>query len=342
MNYIGSKKKLLPFIELAVKYCDLKKENPVFCDLFAGTGIVGRYFKEKGYKIIANDLEFYSYSLINHYIKNHKFIDIEKFLNELNTLKGINTGFIYNNYAPSGKFSLLENNTRRKYFTDENAKIIDEARLTIDFWKKSKAISEEEYNYLLAIIIEAADRVANTASVYGAYLKNFKKTALNKIYFEPLEYSFTNYSHTTFNEDANELIKYIKGDILYLDPPYNNRQYGSNYHILNTIAKNDNPDIKGVTGMRNYETSNWCKKSIIEKEFEDLIKNAKFDYILFSYNSESIMSEDIIKSIMSKYGEYTNIQQDYQRFKSDKEYNNRKYSNDRVIEYIHILKKVKK
>lgn len=349
MNYIGSKKSLLGFLEEAIALCDLQKEDCkelILCDIFAGTGRVGRHFKEKGFSIIANDLEGYSSALISHYIGNHKELKIKKYVQELNNLKGIDSGFIFNHYCPSGKYSEVEKKTKegtqkmsRMYFSDENGKILDEARLLINQWLENKEISKNQYNYLLAIIIEAADKVANTASVYGAFLKKLKKTALEKIDFRELDYTLTEQSHKIYNEDANELIKKIKGNVLYLDPPYNNRQYGANYHVLNTIAKYDNPELRGVTGMRDYTPSLWCRKNQVEEELENMVKNANFEYILFSYSSESLMSQEKIEEIMSKYGQYSYIEKQYSRFKADQKSESRNYIADSVIEYVHILKK---
>ena len=347
LNYIGSKKSLLSFIEEAISKCELKdrKETIVLCDIFSGTGAVGRHFKDR-FSIIANDLESYSSALANHYILNHKEIKIKKYVQALNKLDGIKDGFIFNNYCPSGKLSLVDKKTKegtvqlnRMYFSDENGQIIDEARILVDSWLESKEINKKQYAYLIAIILEASDKVANTASVYGAFLKQIKKTAQQRIDFRELDYIVTPYSHKVYNEDANELIKKIKGTVLYLDPPYNQRQYGSNYHILNTISKYDNPTLKGVTGMRDYTPSKWCRAKNVEEEFEAMISNANFEYILFSYSSESIMSQERIESIMSEYGEYSFIQKDYGRFKADKESETRNYTADRVIEYVHILKK---
>ena len=346
MNYIGSKFSLLDFLEEAVSKCNIKKEDPVFCDIFSGTGVVANKFKENGFKVIANDIEDFSYALINHYIKNNKEIQIKEYIQELNKLSGVKTGFIYNNYCPSGAKSQVVKNVKdgtehlnRKYFTDQNGMIIDEARDLIDYWFKSNEITKEQYNYLLAVILEAADKVANTTSVYGAFLKDIKASAKRKIKFKELDYIVTDSDHEVYKEDVNELITKIEGDVLYLDPPYNNRQYGANYHVLNTIAKKDNPEIKGVTGMRDYVSSNWCKKGKVAEEFEELVKNAKFEYILLSYNNEGLMSLEQIKKIMEKYGEYSVIQRGYQRYKSDMESDDRKYKAKAVVEYIHILKK---
>jgi len=128
--------------------------------------------------------------------------------------------------------------------------------------------------------------------------------------------------------DSNDLIKNIEGDILYLDPPYNERQYSANYHLLNTIALYDNFIPKGKTGLRVYNRSNYCKKSVVAKELEELVKNAKFKYIFISYNNEELMSEDEVKSIIEKYGKYKLEIKEYQRFKADK-----------TFEYLHILEK---
>lgn len=342
MNYIGSKRALLDFINEAVKKCDIDKDNVVFCDLFSGTGHVAKHYKKNGYKVIANDLEDFSYSLINHYIGNHKEMKVSEYLKELNELSGIKTGFVFNNYCPNGKNSSFQKKNgsiiKRRYFNNDNGKKIDEARNLIDYWLTSNRIDKDMHRYLLAVILEAADKIANTTSVYGAFLKEYKKGADKPIKFSLIENIVTEHKHSVYNKDANELIKEIKGDILYLDPPYNNRQYGSNYHVLNTISKNDKPEVHGVTGMRDYNISLWCKKKEVENVFEDLIKNSDFKYVLLSYNNEGLMSHEKIKEIMEKYGEYSVIEKDYARFKADKEHEKRKYKAKSVVEYIHILK----
>lgn len=128
----------------------------------------------------------------------------------------------------------------------------------------------------------------------------------------------------------------ISGDILYLDPPYNARQYGANYHLLNTIAKYDTFTPKGKTGLRNYNKSSYCSKNSVKESFENLIKNSQFKYIFLSYNNEGLMNSSEIKSIMSKYGTYDLFSIDYQRFKADKE-NNRNHKASSTIEYLHFL-----
>jgi adenine-specific DNA-methyltransferase len=321
LNYIGSKLSLLDFIYSTIKDTAPHLEEAVFFDLFAGTGIVGRFFKNKVKSVIANDLEYYSYVLNRYYIQNSKKIDFD--FSTLNNLKGIK-GFIYNNYCPTI--------SDRKYFTDENGKIIDAIRIEIEKYREDDNL----YFFLLCSLLENADKVANTASVYGAYLKKFKTTASRKLEIKASPIIETDNKNLVFNEDANTIIKKIEGDILYLDPPYNERQYGANYHLLNTIAKYEVFEPKGKTGLPEYNKSSYCKKNEVINIFEDLIQNARFRYIFLSYNNEGIMPMKEIKKIMSKYGKYEIAEMDYKRYKAD---NGRMYSANATKEYIHILQK---
>lgn len=330
MNYIGSKYKLSKFIKFAIEKTVGEMKDRIFCDLFAGTGAVARSFKTESQKIIANDIEFYSYVLNQNYIGNHKEIEWINFIDELNSLDGVE-GFIYNNYC-------LGSGSERQYFSDENGKKIDAIRQKIEEWKTAEQINDNQYYFLLTSLLENADAVANTASVYGAYLKHLKKSAQKTLKLEPAFFELNDADHEVHNKDANVLINEIEGDVLYLDPPYNARQYGSNYHLLNTIAKYDEFIPNGKTGLRNYERSRYCQKREVAAVFEDLIKNADFKYIFLSYNNEGLMSKEIIKKIMEKYGKYDLATTEYQRFKADKT-ENRNHKATETIEFLHILEK---
>ncbi|MBE0492477.1 MAG: DNA adenine methylase [Sulfurospirillum sp.] len=333
MNYIGSKLKLASFLKegiIDVVGDDLSQK--VFCDIFAGTGIVGRIFKKDVKKVISNDLEDYSYVLNKNYIQNHKEIkNKEDFIEELNSLALIDSGFIYNHYC-------MGSGSGRQYFSDINGKKIDMMRTKLKEWGECKKIDDSMYYFLLASLLESADKVANTASVYGAFLKHLKKSAQKELVLEPAYFELNDNSHEVYKSDSNELIKKIEGDILYLDPPYNQRQYSANYHILNTIAIYDEFVPKGKTGLREYNRSSYCKKNEVAHSFEELIKNANFKYIFLSYNNEGLMSEDDVKNIMSKYGKYDLKTKEYQRFKADKTAN-RNHKADSTCEYLHILQK---
>ncbi|SMN12570.1 Modification methylase NlaIII [uncultured Candidatus Thioglobus sp.] len=331
MNYIGSKNKLSIFLKKSIhSVTGQDLSDKIFCDIFAGTGAVARSFKTQVKGVISNDLEFYAYVLNKNYIENHATIkDAEQYIDKLNQLS-LKTGFIYKNYCLGG-------GTGRQYFSDENGLKIDTIRQQIKQWQKSKKIDNNLYYFLLASLLESADKVANTASVYGAYLKHLKKSAQKSLILKPAIFELNDNDHQVFNEDSNELIKKIEGDILYLDPPYNHRQYGANYHILNTIAKYDKFVPKGKTGLRVYNRSNYCKKSTVAENFEELIKNAQFKHIFLSYNNEGLMSSEEIQRIMQKYGKYDLTTTEYQRFKAD---NNRFNKASKTTEYLHILEKL--
>lgn len=332
MNYIGSKYSLLDFLhETIKKVTNYEDGTPYsFADLFAGTGVVGAYYRGLGCKVLSNDLQYYSFVVNKHLIENTDSIRTD-LLDHLNSLPGID-GFIYNNYcAGSG--------SGRNYFTDSNGIKCDAIRTELEKLLKANEIDKDSYFYYLASLINSIDKYANTASVYGAFLKNIKKSAAKDFILEPLPI-VNGPKGKAYNKDINELVNEIEGDVLYLDPPYNERQYCANYHVLETIAKYDNPTVKGVTGLRNYsdQKSAFCSAKTVCDVFEDLIKKAKFKYIFLSYNNEGLMSLDQIKDIMSKYGEYSFYTKTYRRFKADKD-ENRNISANETIEYLHCLVK---
>jgi adenine-specific DNA-methyltransferase len=352
MNYIGSKYSLLDFLETSIRQV-VDAQCKVFCDLFAGTGAVGVHFKKLGYQIIANDLQYYSYVLNRHYIGNHRPLPFDGLHNiippkngalfesrlnavcdYLSNLKGIE-GFLYNHYAPSGS---LHNGTRRQFFSDENAMKCDAIRTQIEAWKQDEKITDDEYFFLLTTLLESIDARANTASIYGAFLKEIKRSALVPLRLKPAVLVENDLEHQVFNTDVNELITLIRGDILYLDPPYNHRQYSANYHILETVAKYDNPSIHGKTGLRDEELrSAYCLRSSVKQAFADLIFNANARYIFVSYNNEGIMSLDDIKEILEQRGDYHCFTKRYRRFQADVE-TNRNIKGNETVEYLHYVK----
>ena len=318
MRYIGCKKLLLENLEAVIN--ENVDEAEVFCDIFSGTACVSQYFKKK-YKIISNDLMYFSYSIQKATVENNKTPEFRKlklnpieFFNSLTPeqLEALETDrrFCQNNYSPNGN---------RMYLNSGNALRIDFIRNKTGEWKEKKLISESEYYYLLAVLIEAVPFVSNISGTYGAYNKFWDKRSLKTLTLKPLTVFDNGKQNLSFNENGNRLIERISGDILYIDPPYNTRQYSSNYHVLEQIARYDFPKLSGVTGQREEggEKSLYCKRATALNQLEDLIKKAKFTHILLSYNNEGLMSISDIESVLKKYAiKFKKYEIPYRRFKS--------------------------
>lgn len=300
MRYIGNKAKLLDKLEKLINQKKIGKKGAVFCDLFSGTCAVGDYFKDR-FEILANDTLYFSYVISNGKLKYNKDFFRELGFDPFDYFNNIDTsnyvsGFCYNNFAPTI--------SGRQYFSDENAKMIDFIRNTIDVWFDEKKINEYEKYYLIGSLLESVSKVSNVAGVYSAFLKIWDPRSVKRMEFIPLE-SLPNakYQNEVYIEDVNDLITKISGDILYLDPPYTPTQYISQYHVLETIAKNDNPKTHGVGAHRDNgnQISKWCKKGYVHEEFEKLIANANFKHIIFSYSDAGIMSKEYIEKVLKRY-----------------------------------------
>ena len=308
MRFIGGKSALLESIERVINE-NVSGGERVFCDIFAGTGTVSKYFKPK-YEIISNDLLHFSYVIQKATVENNKKPQFKKlieagipdpfaFLEEtrIDTYDYNDAKyFVTKNYSP-------HNGCERMYVTNKNAVRIDFIRNMLESWNKENLLSEAEYYYLLAGLIEGVPFVSNITGTYGAYLKSWDKRALDQFEMLRLEVLDNQRENRSYNQDANKLICEIEGDILYLDPPYNSRQYAPNYHLLETISRYDYPKISGVTGMRPYsdEKSRFCVKKDVVDAFEDLIDKAKFSNIVLSYSTDGLMRIEQIESILKKH-----------------------------------------
>jgi len=267
-RFLGNKYKLLGFIEDIVN----EKCNGFnsFCDIFAGTGVVGKRFNEKDVKIISNDLLFSNYFSLKAFLGSTQVnLDVLKEkIDLLNNLK-INQ----DNY-----FSIHYGNT---YFTLENARKIGAIREEIN----KIADNENEKAVLVTALLYATDKVANTVGHYDAYRKNLD--TIQPIQLLVPDITLENNTHNeVFREDANLLIRKISCDVLYIDPPYNSRQYCDTYHLLENLATWEKPQVYGKAKKmdRSHLKSEYCLKTA-SKVFEDLIKNANCKHILVSYNN---------------------------------------------------------
>ena len=323
MRFIGSKTNLLTDIEKMLKENTTGNEE-TFLDLFAGTNVVGNYFK-KNYAVYANDLLYFSFVNEKAIIENNGNLQFEK-------LKGlgINSPLDYlqenaERYVESGVVGYYENNYTptgdAMYLTVENGKRIDYIRDKIDEWKAEELLTETEYYYLVSVLIEAIPYVSNITGTYGAFLKHWDKRALNCLELIPIEVQDNNKENKAFNEDANDLIKKISVDIAYVDTPYNNRQYASNYHLLENIAKNDKPELSGKTKIFDWAPlrSDYAMKKKALNAMSDLIKNIDATHIVVSYNNEGIISETDLIDLMKGQSINDNVKIEkipYRKYKS--------------------------
>jgi len=342
LNYIGSKYQLLEWITTNIKEKTgfNNFNNKTIADLFAGTGIVSHHFRGLGAKVLSNDAELYS-SIISHAFTCSTYSPtceqtIKTLISEINANKHLEgSGFITDKYSPQGE-------ARRKFFTVENAKQIDYLRNRLDQLKP--ILSKDDYMFLLASLLLSADAVSNVPAVYGCFLQNFKSKAIKALTLKPIHTNTTQpkIDSATFNEDVLTLAGNLpKSDVVYLDPPYNGRQYSKNYFPLNMIAltpeeQSKVPPLKGKTGIPvDCFISPFCKKGkTVEDAFEHLFKTLKTKWIFLSYNSESTVPKDKMIELMNKYGTASVVERDYKRFKSYE------YNNDvQIKEYLFCLKK---
>lgn len=263
------------------------------------------------------------------------------FFNTANT-STYDTGFCYNNFAPAV--------SGRQYFSDDNAKKIDYIRDTIDVWFTDGRINEDEKLYLIGSLIESVSKVSNVAGVYSAFLKKWDPRAVKPMTYIPLEAigssKFAN-DNTIILGKAEETIQNISGDILYLDPPYTPTQYISQYHVLETIARNDNPETHGKGAHRDNgdQISYWSKKGYVHYVFEQLIKNANFKYVVFSYSDAGIMSKEFIEQVMKRYakpGTYKFKKFTFSKYKSTRAVNREERENTKNkihYEWLFIIEK---
>ncbi len=323
MRYYGNKTKLLSFLEEVVLSTKINGSSK-FVDLFSGTASVSKHFKNLGYSVTSNDILEFAFSFSKTYIetnKNPEFHALRRelkaksvldILEYLNTLCHVKDGFIYNNYSPI---------SNRQYFSEINAIKIDSIRTQIEIWYKTNLINESEYYYLITSLLNAINLVSNVSGTYAAYLKTWDKRALKQLELKPIELIFNDTDNNAYKVDANVLVKEIEGDLFYLDPPYNSRQYASNYFILELIAEGwfeSVPRIYGKTGMRDYseQKSLYNSKSTAEDALHDLIKNSKCKKLLLSYNNEGIIKDKSISSLLSKFGKVDVFEFSHKRYKS--------------------------
>lgn len=311
-RYLGNKYSLSSFIRKIVDENCLGVN--IVVDIFSGTGAVANAFKDK--MLVTNDL------LYSNYISNYAWFGYEKYSKK----KIIELIYDYNQIQ-TNENNYMRINFADTFFSADDCSKIGYIREDIEIRYKNKGINFKEYAILITSLLYAMDRIANTVGHYDAYRKNVdfgKNLILNVI----LPEENINPNNVCYNLDANELIDNVKGDLLYLDPPYNSRQYCDAYHLLENVARWEKPEVYGVARKmdRTSLKSDYCMVNAT-KAFEDLIEKADAKYILLSYNNMAekgngrsnakISDEDIVR-ILSKKGKVTIFESDYKSFSAGK------------------------
>jgi len=319
MRYIGSKFRVLEFIKDTILSTYGPFSHVTVADLFSGTACVAEMFKSEKARIITNDYLHFSFALQYAKIKLNTVpkckIPYTTALNQLNTISGID-GFFTREYTLEG---LSVTGHSRNYFSLGNARKIDAICTQLRNWLDNGDINTDMFYLITASLVDAITKVSNTSGTYGAFLKIDDNRKNGAIFLEPLEIIDNGQENECYCLDIFDVIEKVSGDILYLDPPYNNRQYPPYYHILETAVLYDDPAIYGITGRRPYEDklSPFCMKEKALPAMLQIIARAKFSHIYISYSTEGIIPyKDFCKSL-ELYGDVTCFFKPYRRYKSN-------------------------
>lgn len=335
LRYLGNKESIAQKIkDIILDKVQLNDDSVIF-DCFCGTGSISNIFKDMC-KLKINDnlncMSVYAYGRIvssNCSFDKLGFNPIEYF----NSSENVVEGYFYETYSPGG--------SERMYFSEYNAGRIDYFRQTIEEWWNNDQINEAEYCYMLSCLIESVSFVSNTAGVYGAFLKKWDERALKKIRFLDIsDGRKTKHNVERFTKKIEDIIEDINCDVLYLDPPYTQNQYGTQYHLLETLILNDKPkSVSKVTGSRSTKEmrSDWSRKYKVHILLDRIIAKTKATHIFLSYNNAGDMSKEYIESILKRYG----YEDSYECIKIPyKKYENWKSANTEThFEYLFYIKK---
>jgi adenine-specific DNA-methyltransferase len=310
MRYIGSKAWCAERLFETVQ--EELPDATSLCDPFAGTCTVPAYFKKQGFRTVTGDLLALSYAMQVALIQLNTipsfsalrgfqglgdkptYSDVFGFLN---CLPG-RAGWLTNNFSLKGK-------CRRKFFTVENARKIDSIRLQISRWWKSGRINDAERWYLLACLLDACDRVANTAGTYYAYLREFYRKAKQPLLMKHLSPHSNGKSNRAYRGEAEKVVRRARVDVLYLDPPYNMRDYGAYYHLPELIASGITPEVYGLSGRPCIATSSsrFCSRGTATEALKNVINATSARLIILHYASYGLIDHKCILRMLKAKGE---------------------------------------
>ena len=341
MRYIGNKTRLLPFILRTLNKGGIAVGS--VHDAFAGTASVSRALKARGWRVHSSDL------LVSSYVFQRAYVVADcadpllgEMARELAALAP-RESFISRHFSPAGG----SESEGRMYFTPPNAGRIDAAREELESWRKAGKVGEDSYYLLLAAIIEGADRVANTAGVYASYMKRWQPNARRAFGVAPevpIKGAQPARAHLM---DAIEAAKSIgEVDLLYIDPPYNSRQYVAYYHIPEILARGwteSAPAIRGKVGLLAGEEgrSQWSHGRRVQKLFSALLSATTAKHALVSFNSEGHMPPEVLLSLLTRAsadGNVSHFSQRYRRYRADSDREGRHYHRDIALEHLYLVR----
>lgn len=315
-KYLGSKQRLLPFIQKVI--LEQVPRIDLFIDGFAGTGVVACALAPYARQVIANDLLYSNYLVLSTYLATRQGDvspeRLQELCRELNTLPG-QPGYVSEHFAGT-------------YFTGENACKIGVVRERIEEWGVSGRCTAGEKKILLTSLLFAIDKIANTVGQYDAFLKNLGQESysptgrhlVDSRVYKSLFLELPAFDYYTGNRvycrDLNDLLPELKGDVLYLDPPYNHRQYIDCYHLLENIMRWQKPAVFGKTKKfkRDHLKSSYSRRRQAPGAFRQLIGAARVGHIFLSYNNEGIIPDDIILQTLKSRGEVRIFESEYNVF----------------------------
>lgn len=353
MRYIGNKTRLLRFIARVIEDRGITPGSAV--DPFCGTASVAADLKRRGFRVVASDIMEYAYVFARARVQTASTPtvalpreitesgdnSIHAALDCLDRLDG-RPGFIHEHYSPDGTEGERHG---RMYFTPVNAARIDAIRTTLHEWRGDGFLDDDAFHVLLASLLEAADRVANTTGVYAACVKTWQPNALRRLELR-MPALVSGDGCRAERRDAIDLVDDLPPfDLLYLDPPYNTRQYIAYYHIPEVIATgwfDGGIETRGKTGLIPDEDkrSEWSRRRQCETAFERLVSTARWKHLVLSYNAEGIIPESTIGRTLRDCGRaatYRRHAVTYKRYRSDSDGENRRYRGDTVHEYLYCV-----
>lgn len=300
MRYLGSKYNTVNSI---YEIISARIHEGTFCDPFGGMGIVGSFFKSRNYKVYTGDLLTFAYFFQIAKIGINRLPSYSKLLSymEISSLEELIQ--CLNEDEADGWF-VEEYSKMRKFFTEKNARKIESCRTKLNKWTSMGLLDLTERAVLYASFINSMDKVANTAGTYYAYLKIWHRKALLPFKFELLTHTPSRKKCYCHHLDAFELVGKKSFDILYLDPPYNERHYAQYYHLPETLALGETPELSGKSGMSLSPKvkSDFNYRSKAKESLNELISRARFKLLLFHYSDEGLITPEETRDILSKFG----------------------------------------